>query len=239
MTPGRDLWWADAVAGTPSTTPAVQLESEAPYLLAFTSGTTGKPKGALHVQAAFLLSIAREAAYQADLHAGDRVLFSTDMGWIMGPWTLVGAGALGATVVFMEGAPDWPGRSLLAARRGGARDDARSLADARSRADPEGRAGGSDVVTAVRGDDGRDLEPRALRLARRARLREWPNPDHQHQRRHRGGSLLPLADLDAADKARRGRLSGARPGHGRAGRERRAGAAARSGSSCAAGPGRE
>ena len=49
MTPGRDLWWADAVAGTPSTTPAVQLESEAPYLIAYTSGTTGKPKGAVHV----------------------------------------------------------------------------------------------------------------------------------------------------------------------------------------------
>jgi len=30
------------------------------------------------------------------------------MGWIMGPWTVVGAGALGATTVFMEGAPDWP-----------------------------------------------------------------------------------------------------------------------------------
>jgi acetyl-CoA synthetase len=30
------------------------------------------------------------------------------MGWIMGPWTVVGAGALGATVVYMEGAPDWP-----------------------------------------------------------------------------------------------------------------------------------
>jgi len=30
------------------------------------------------------------------------------MGWIMGPWTVVGAGAVGATVVYMEGAPDWP-----------------------------------------------------------------------------------------------------------------------------------
>ena len=30
------------------------------------------------------------------------------MGWIMGPWTVVGAMALGASVVFMEGAPDWP-----------------------------------------------------------------------------------------------------------------------------------
>ena len=36
------------------------------------------------------------------------MLFATDMGWIMGPWTVVGAGALGAAVVFMEGAPDWP-----------------------------------------------------------------------------------------------------------------------------------
>ena len=34
---------------------------------------------------------------------------ATDMGWIMGPWTVVGAGALGATLVFAEGAPDWPG----------------------------------------------------------------------------------------------------------------------------------
>ncbi len=88
--------------------PALELESEAPYLLAYTSGTTGKPKGALHVQGSFLLSIAREVAYQSDLKRGDRVLFATDMGWIMGPWTLVGAGAIGAAVVYMEGAPDWP-----------------------------------------------------------------------------------------------------------------------------------
>jgi acetyl-CoA synthetase len=88
--------------------PPLEVPAEHPYLLAYTSGTTGRPKGALHVQGGFLLSIAREAAYQSDLHAGDRVLFSTDMGWIMGPWTVVGAGALGATVVYMEGAPDWP-----------------------------------------------------------------------------------------------------------------------------------
>ena len=90
------------------TLPPLDVPAEHPYLLAYTSGTTGRPKGALHVQGSFLLSIAREAAYQADLRAGDRVLFSTDMGWIMGPWTVVGAGVLGAAVVYMEGAPDWP-----------------------------------------------------------------------------------------------------------------------------------
>ena len=108
MRVGRDHDWDELVAGTTGELAPLEVESEAPYLLAYTSGTTGRPKGALHVQGAFLLSIAREAAYQADLRAGDRVLFATDMGWIMGPWTVVGAGATGATVVYLEGAPDWP-----------------------------------------------------------------------------------------------------------------------------------
>ena len=108
MTAGRDHDWAEIVSASPGELAPTEAESEAPYLLAYTSGTTGRPKGALHVQGGFLFSIAREAAYQADLRTGDRVLFATDMGWIMGPWTVVGAGAVGATVVYMEGAPDWP-----------------------------------------------------------------------------------------------------------------------------------
>jgi acetyl-CoA synthetase len=86
----------------------VELDSEAEYLIAYTSGTTGRPKGAVHVHGGFLVSVTREAAYQADVHPGDRVHFATDMGWIMGPWTVVGAMAAGATIVFAEGAPDWP-----------------------------------------------------------------------------------------------------------------------------------
>ena len=98
--------WETALGS--GTLPALEVEAEHPYLLAYTSGTTGRPKGALHVQGSFLLSIARETAYQSDIRTGDRVLFATDMGWIMGPWTVVGAGALGAAVVYLEGAPDWP-----------------------------------------------------------------------------------------------------------------------------------
>jgi acetyl-CoA synthetase len=88
--------------------PALEVESEQPYLLTYTSGTTGRPKGVVHVQGGFLVSITREVAYQADVHEGDVVHFATDMGWIMGPWTVVGVGALGGTIVFAEGAPDWP-----------------------------------------------------------------------------------------------------------------------------------
>ena len=96
----------------PGELPPLEVDAEHPYLLAYTSGTTGRPKGALHVHGGFLLSIAREVAYQSDVRAGDRVLFATDMGWIMGPWTVVGAGALGAAVVYLEGAPDRPGDRL-------------------------------------------------------------------------------------------------------------------------------
>ena len=104
----RDDGWPELVTRQPGTLEPAALDSEAPYLLAYTSGTTGRPKGALHVQGGFLVSIAREVAYQTDVKRGDRVFFSTDMGWIMGPWTVVGAGACGATVIYAEGAPDWP-----------------------------------------------------------------------------------------------------------------------------------
>ncbi|HSX22078.1 MAG TPA: AMP-binding protein [Gaiellaceae bacterium] len=100
--------WPELVAKQPAALAPLEVDSEAPYLLAYTSGTTGKPKGALHVQGGFLVSIARETAYQTNVNAGDRIHFATDMGWIMGPWTVVGGGAVGATIVFAEGAPDWP-----------------------------------------------------------------------------------------------------------------------------------
>ncbi len=104
--------WPELVTRQPGSLPPLEVDSEAPYLLAYTSGTTGRPKGALHVQGGFLVSIAREAAYQTDVKRGDRIHFATDMGWIMGPWTVVGGGALGATIVFAEGAPDRPGDRL-------------------------------------------------------------------------------------------------------------------------------
>jgi acetyl-CoA synthetase len=108
MEGGRDVFWDEAVHESPGELEPLDVESEHPYLLTYTSGTTGPPKGVVHVQGGFLVSIAREVCYQADAKPDDVIHFATDMGWIMGPWTVVGGGAMGSTLVFAEGAPDWP-----------------------------------------------------------------------------------------------------------------------------------
>jgi acetyl-CoA synthetase len=100
--------WDGLLEDSPGELPPTELDSETPYLLTYTSGTTGKPKGVVHVQGGFLVSIAREVCYQADAGPEDVIHFATDMGWIMGPWTVVGGHAMGSTLVFAEGAPDWP-----------------------------------------------------------------------------------------------------------------------------------
>ena len=107
MPEGRDVAWPDpGSAGEPLE--AEPLDSEHPLFIGYTSGTTGRPKGAVHVHGGFLVKIAEEVAYQVDLHQGERLHWATDLGWIMGPWEIVGSLALGATVVLTEGSPLHP-----------------------------------------------------------------------------------------------------------------------------------
>ncbi len=47
------------------------------------------------------------------MHADDTLLWVTDLGWIMGPWELVGGLAAGGTVVLVEGVPDYPAPDRL------------------------------------------------------------------------------------------------------------------------------
>jgi acetyl-CoA synthetase len=112
MTPGRDLTWDElrsrGLAAAPDGIACEDTGAEDVLMIAYTSGTTGRPKGAVHVHGGFLVKMASETAYQTDLHSDETLYWVTDMGWIMGPWEMVGAGCAGATVVLYEGAPDWP-----------------------------------------------------------------------------------------------------------------------------------
>jgi acetyl-CoA synthetase len=109
----RDVDWDDLLARQPDRFATEVLPSEHPLFIGYTSGTTGKPKGAVHVHGGFLVKVAEEVAYQVDLHPGERLCWLTDLGWIMGPWAIVGALALGGTVLLTEGAPVHPGPGRL------------------------------------------------------------------------------------------------------------------------------
>ena len=112
-TTARDVTWEEAFAGQPPDRPAAHLDAEAPLMIAYTSGTTGKPKGSVHVHGGFLVKVASEAAYQTDVKPDDLLYWVTDMGWIMGPWEMVGTHAAGACVFMYEGAPNYPAPDRL------------------------------------------------------------------------------------------------------------------------------
>jgi acetyl-CoA synthetase len=60
-----------------------------------------------------LASIAKDAAYHVDIKASDSVCWVTDIGWIMGPWTIVAAGSTGARLCLVEGSPTAPTKARL------------------------------------------------------------------------------------------------------------------------------
>jgi acetyl-CoA synthetase len=103
--------WPDASHGEPFA--SLPVDSEHPLFIAYTSGTTGRPKGSVHVHGGFLAKIAEEVAFQFDVQPSDRLFWFADMGWIMGPWEVVGTLALGATLAMYEGVPDFPAPDRL------------------------------------------------------------------------------------------------------------------------------
>jgi acetyl-CoA synthetase len=109
----RDVLWSDVVAhGREPMTP-VDTSAEDPFMIIYTSGTTGKPKGAVHVHGGFPVKAAQDLAHCFDLQDGDVILWSTDIGWMMGPWLIAGGLMLGATIVVYDGTPDYPDPSRM------------------------------------------------------------------------------------------------------------------------------
>ncbi|HZV78451.1 MAG TPA: AMP-binding protein [Candidatus Binatus sp.] len=105
---GRDLDWSEAVASAPAFVNAEHTAADEPYLLLYTSGSTGKPKGAVHGQAGFPVKVQIDNYLCFDVKPGDRMLWFTDMGWMMGPFLVLGALGLGASIMLYEGTPDYP-----------------------------------------------------------------------------------------------------------------------------------
>jgi acetyl-CoA synthetase len=87
----------------------VARDAEDPLFLMYTSGTTGKPKGAQHRTGGYLSYVTATTYHTQDVHPEDTYWCMADIGWITGhSYIVYGPLALGTTSVMYEGAPDHP-----------------------------------------------------------------------------------------------------------------------------------
>jgi len=85
------------------------VKSEDPSFILYTSGTTGHPKGIIHDTGGYSIQALLTAKFNFNLHPGDVMWCTADLGWITGhTYACYGPLLNGATSLIYEGSPDFP-----------------------------------------------------------------------------------------------------------------------------------
>jgi acetyl-CoA synthetase len=110
MRTGRDVWWHELVAGQPAECPPQPVDAEHSLFYLHTSGTTAKPKAAVHSTGGYLTYAAATHRWVFDIQDGDVWWCAADVGWITGhSYIVYGPLNNGATSILYEGDPMFPG----------------------------------------------------------------------------------------------------------------------------------
>ncbi|MGZ4200368.1 MAG: AMP-binding protein, partial [Thermoleophilia bacterium] len=110
MRAGRDHAWDEFLAGHHDTCPAEPMEAEHMLFALHTSGTTAKPKAAVHTSGGYLTYVAVTHRWIFDIHDDDVYWCAADIGWVTGhSYIVYGPLANCTTGILYEGDPMHPG----------------------------------------------------------------------------------------------------------------------------------
>jgi acetyl-CoA synthetase len=104
----KDIWWHEITKNQSDKCETQIMNSEDNAMIIFSSGTTGKPKGTVHTHGGALAQIAKELGYAFDVKEDSVFFWLTDIGWMMGPWMIIGVQTFAGAFVIYEGAPNYP-----------------------------------------------------------------------------------------------------------------------------------
>jgi acetyl-CoA synthetase len=115
MQPGRDLTWQEFLNhGTGQSGAFTPMESNEPAYILATSGTTAKPKLAIHTHGGYQVHIHSMGQWVFGLRPTDVWWSTSDIGWVVGHSYIVYAPLIaGATTLAYEGALDHPGPDVF------------------------------------------------------------------------------------------------------------------------------
>jgi acetyl-CoA synthetase len=108
-----DLWWGDLVPNGNPYEKTEEMPANAIAVVHFTSGTTGRPKGAMYTHIGFVTKMVLDYGIIGDFKPSDTYLCLADMGWMVGSQIAVIPSVLGGKVVIAEGVGDYPSKDRL------------------------------------------------------------------------------------------------------------------------------